>query len=140
MSDREQYVRDVCKMGQGAECCRYLTMGADGWSCEKGSALQFVIDGKVKDGSFTAQGDNCDGAFGVALPYVVLTEDYLGHLAGTKLYETSLYDYGCAADDTELLGEPCRSWSTLPSGGYPFVSVPLSKVSTPVSAEPGKVE
>lgn len=53
-------VRSICKIGQGAECCRYLTMGGGGWSCEKlnpeGKAM---LDARVA--GMTAKGDNCDG-------------------------------------------------------------------------------
>lgn len=62
--DREQYVRETCKIGKGADCCRYLTMSASGWACEKGSPLQRVINGRVSAGEFTARGDNCAGDFG----------------------------------------------------------------------------
>jgi hypothetical protein len=58
----EEHAHEVCKIGQGAECCRYLTIGAKGWSCEKtyprGKA---IIDRQVEHGMWTAKGDNCDG-------------------------------------------------------------------------------
>lgn len=52
---------EVCRIGQGALCCRYLTMGRCGWSCEKATELRDVIDLKVVAGDFTARGDNCEG-------------------------------------------------------------------------------
>ncbi len=55
------YIRDVCKIGQGAACCRYLTMGADGWSCEKTSSLKALLDARVATGTINARGDNCEG-------------------------------------------------------------------------------
>lgn len=53
--------RNVCKIGQGAACCRYLTMGAGGWSCERKTELAAVIDERVASGTFTAKSVNCDG-------------------------------------------------------------------------------
>lgn len=55
------WTRDVCKIGQGHDCCRYLTMGADGWNCEKHTGLGLIIDGRVSAGEMTARGDNCPG-------------------------------------------------------------------------------
>lgn len=54
------YVKKVCKIGQEAACCRYLTMSAKGWSCEKlhpeGKAM---LDARVN--KMSAKGDNCEG-------------------------------------------------------------------------------
>jgi len=58
----EEYVKDVCKMGKGIECCRYLMMGSKGWECAKLSdEAKVMIDNRVKAGKFNAQGDNCEG-------------------------------------------------------------------------------
>lgn len=57
----EDYVRGTCRIGQGADCCRYLTIGARGWDCENGTRLQATIDARVKAGTFTARAVNCDG-------------------------------------------------------------------------------
>lgn len=54
----EKYVDDVCKMGQGADCCRYLGRGEDGWECFKESGLKATIDARV---DMTAKSDNCKG-------------------------------------------------------------------------------
>lgn len=55
------YSDEVCKIGQGAACCRYLVAGPTGLECMKVRPEdQAVIDadwGKEK----TAQGDNCSG-------------------------------------------------------------------------------
>jgi hypothetical protein len=56
-----QYAVEVCKLGQGHGTCRYLTMGRNGWSCEKHGELRATIDFKVRMGMFTARGDNCPG-------------------------------------------------------------------------------
>lgn len=57
----EKYVLTICKMGQGKECCRYLTMGSRGWSCEKLTNLKSYFDKRVTENTITAQGDNCAG-------------------------------------------------------------------------------
>lgn len=56
----DEHVRAVCKLGQGAACCRYLMFGK-GFECHKHSQLAAVIDGRVERGEFNARGDNCDG-------------------------------------------------------------------------------
>jgi hypothetical protein len=56
-----EYVEEICKIGQGHDCCRYLTMAKGGWSCEKYGTLKKLIDYKVITGQFTARGDNCQG-------------------------------------------------------------------------------
>lgn len=57
----DSWTETVCKIGHGAQCCRYLTMSARGWCCEKNTDLAAVIDARVAAGTFTARGDNCDG-------------------------------------------------------------------------------
>lgn len=55
----DEYVKTVCKIGQGAACCRYLTMGGGGWSCEKLTSMKGTIDRRVD--AMVAKGDNCEG-------------------------------------------------------------------------------
>ena len=55
------HLREVCRIGQGASCCRYLMMGAQGWECAKGGSLQVTLDERVAASSMTARGDNCAG-------------------------------------------------------------------------------
>lgn len=57
----DEWAKQVCKIGHGAECCRYLTMGAGGWSCEKHGPLGRHLDNRVASQTITAQGDNCPG-------------------------------------------------------------------------------
>jgi len=53
-------VTEVCKIGQGSLCCRYLIVGSQGFECSKSDPkMKSVIDGKL--GTMTAQGDNCEG-------------------------------------------------------------------------------
>lgn len=54
-------VKEICKMGQGEACCRYLTAGAGGFHCEKRTALGRILDARVAEGRMTARGDCCEG-------------------------------------------------------------------------------
>lgn len=55
------YAKTVCKIGQGAECCRYITMAPTGWSCEKHGSLKAYIDFRVLRDAMVSKGDNCEG-------------------------------------------------------------------------------
>lgn len=55
------YLKNVCKIGQGADCCRYIVAGVGGITCAKLTEMKVVIDRRVEEGRFTAQGDNCEG-------------------------------------------------------------------------------
>jgi len=55
----DNYLKNICKIGQGKACCRYLTCSADGFKCEKLGPLKGVLDSRVM--YMTAQGDNCEG-------------------------------------------------------------------------------
>ena len=55
------YVTVVCKIGQGAACCRYLVVGTTGFECAKLSALKLVLDERVQQRTMSAQADNCAG-------------------------------------------------------------------------------
>ena len=55
-------VKTVCKVGQGAECCRYLVCGSKGFECVKGTDTGKFLDSRVAKGTITAKGDNCEGA------------------------------------------------------------------------------
>jgi hypothetical protein len=59
------YINEVCRIGQGHACCRYLTVGADGFDCEKRTAIKVVLD--ARGDSMTARGDNCPGMTGAEL-------------------------------------------------------------------------
>lgn len=56
-----EHLKEVCKIGQGKECCRYLTCGPQGFQCAKCSSLKYQLDGRVWSSTIVAQGDNCDG-------------------------------------------------------------------------------
>jgi len=57
----DEIAKTVCKMGQGHKCCRYLTIGGDGWSCEKWGDLRATLDARAAAGTMVARGDNCEG-------------------------------------------------------------------------------
>jgi hypothetical protein len=57
----DDWARTVCKTGQGAECCRYLVMAPNGWSCAKHTGLKAYLDRRVVTNTIRAQGDNCLG-------------------------------------------------------------------------------
>lgn len=58
----EEHIKEVCRMGCGAECCRYLVMGDWGMTCAKHMpSFKALLDGRVAEGSICAQGDNCEG-------------------------------------------------------------------------------
>jgi len=42
----DDYATRVCKIGQGHECCRYLTMGGAGFACAKLTALRHTLDAR----------------------------------------------------------------------------------------------
>lgn len=53
------HVKNVCKIGQGSLCCRYLVMGTEGFECGRMSGMEEVIDNRIH--SMTAKGNNCGG-------------------------------------------------------------------------------
>lgn len=57
----EKYVREICKIGQGNDCCRYLTVGGNGFECAKLGSLKGILDQRAKAKTMHAQSDNCDG-------------------------------------------------------------------------------
>lgn len=53
---------EICKLGKGGECCRYLMAASNGLECAKSEGnegYRATLDGKSN--SMTAQGDNCKG-------------------------------------------------------------------------------
>ena len=58
----EKKLKEVCKLGQGSETCRYLGMGIHGFRCFKHNhAMASLINARVESGRFNALGDNCEG-------------------------------------------------------------------------------
>lgn len=62
MTLERPFLDDVCKIGQGPDCCRYLVANAKGIQCGKlDTSLHRTIDARVASNTFTAKGDHCDG-------------------------------------------------------------------------------
>jgi hypothetical protein len=55
------FVKQTCKIGQGAVCCRYLGADGGGFDCLKLTSLRAYLDERVALGTITARGDNCEG-------------------------------------------------------------------------------
>lgn len=57
--------RTLCQIGQGPECCRYLSVERTdyylGFVCEKHTELAAAINERVAIGQFLAHGDHCPG-------------------------------------------------------------------------------
>lgn len=56
-----RHIKEICKIGQVKECCRYLVCSSEGFECVKHSELKALLDNRVKNNSIVAQGDNCNG-------------------------------------------------------------------------------
>lgn len=62
MEKLNPHIKDVCKIGQGALCCKYLVMAPAGFECSKvipGQKEMIDIQWALHD--HVSQGDNCDG-------------------------------------------------------------------------------
>lgn len=56
------YMKEVCKIGQGADCCRYLGAGTTGLECLKVNLVfKAAVDKSWATTDHVAQGDNCEG-------------------------------------------------------------------------------
>lgn len=85
----EEHIGKCCKPGKGKETCRYLTMGPDGWDCEKGTSMGQLLDERVKANTIGAQGDNCSGVIGF-----LCEGKLIGELKGKKVFhEESIPSY-----------------------------------------------
>ncbi|HMF66109.1 MAG TPA: hypothetical protein VK602_00695 [Phyllobacterium sp.] len=57
-----QHLDNVCKMGHGAETCRYIVADGGGIKCAKHEpVLVEQINRRVAANAFVARGDNCEG-------------------------------------------------------------------------------
>ena len=64
MSLKNEHVSEVCCLGKGERCCRYLGMGSDGWQCLKHTGFRAAVDERFAAGQMAAKGDNCEGFAG----------------------------------------------------------------------------
>lgn len=56
-----EHVRNVCKIGQGNECCRYMVLGTQGFECVKNTDMKAYLDARVAMETMVARADNCPG-------------------------------------------------------------------------------
>lgn len=57
-----EYIDSTCKIGQGADCCRYLMVGFGGFECGKDDPrAKRTIDARCEADTFKSLGDNCEG-------------------------------------------------------------------------------
>lgn len=61
------HVRNVCKLGQGNVCCRYLAIGGQGFECMKNTEMKAYLDSRVLMETIVARGNNCEGKTGEEL-------------------------------------------------------------------------
>ncbi len=57
----EETLKNICKIGQGENCCRYLLCGQNGFECGKHTNLKTTLDNRVNSNLMVAKGDNCEG-------------------------------------------------------------------------------
>ena len=55
----DKYLNEICKMGQGKDCCAYLIVAPAGIKCAKGTEFESMIRGRIH--KMVAQSDNCEG-------------------------------------------------------------------------------
>ena len=56
----DQHVKDVCKIGQGADTCAFIAVDPRGMFCAKSEpAMRAAIEARRP--TMSAQGDNCPG-------------------------------------------------------------------------------
>jgi hypothetical protein len=53
-------LKNICKVGQGSDCCKYLLCDREGFQCAKTGGLKDFVD-QNWDSEKVAQGDNCSG-------------------------------------------------------------------------------
>ena len=58
---KKEYCMQICKIGQGNSCCRYLVGSPKGFECAKHTSIRSNLDRRVANNTIVAQGDNCDG-------------------------------------------------------------------------------
>ena len=103
----DEHVKTVCKIGQGAACCRYLTAGGGGFSCAKFTSLREGPDERAKDKKMNALGDNCGGMLQMIL-------DRKGELVGKMVtYRESMPSYSSSGPLKDIKLENDRVAFTL---------------------------
>ena len=62
--NKTDYVTQVCKIGLGNKCCRYLMAGPNGFECalvNSSTIIKRRLDEKADSKTMVAQAVNCDG-------------------------------------------------------------------------------
>jgi hypothetical protein len=60
--DNDPRLKDLCKVGSGELCCRWLARGGSGYFCAKfDPAIADAIRERAAAGELGALGDNCPG-------------------------------------------------------------------------------
>lgn len=58
----DDYAKGTCRMGQGADCCRFLVGTPDGLACAKlDASLSATINERYAADTMIARADNCPG-------------------------------------------------------------------------------
>lgn len=60
MKIADEKLKSVCLLGQGDKTCAFVTCGADGFECAKGTFVESIIRRRLAEGTMRAQGDNCN--------------------------------------------------------------------------------
>jgi hypothetical protein len=56
------WLHEVCLIGQGARCCRYIVCGPGGFDCAKHDpVISRTVDARVEARTMNARADNCPG-------------------------------------------------------------------------------
>lgn len=59
---QDEWLKGVCKIGQGHECCRYVVCGPNGFECAKHDpSLAPQLNFRVFCETINARGNNCPG-------------------------------------------------------------------------------
>ena len=61
MNKLNEHIKNVCKLGQFNDCCRYLVIGTQGFECVKDTEMKDYLDSRVAMETMVARGDNCIG-------------------------------------------------------------------------------
>jgi hypothetical protein len=56
----DKWLKEKCKIGT-PKACRFITCGADGFSCEKNGMFADTLNARAKNKQMRARGDNCNG-------------------------------------------------------------------------------
>lgn len=62
LEENKDYQKNICQIGNGHQCCKYLVLGSKGFECMRDDpANKKVIDSAWLITKHVAQGDNCKG-------------------------------------------------------------------------------